>query len=127
MRRWDIQGWAVSLLAMLFLLLGALFLALPGKAALLFGIDVTDGAGLAYVRALGARDTALAGDLAGLLVLGDRRCLGVVLGASVVIPLCDLVIVGTISGTRALPSLAAHGAAALVLAALAWWCAQRRR
>lgn len=110
--------WAVLGLALVFLALGVLFLAWPGAGALIFGIPEPEGSGRTALRAIGARDAALALYLAGLALFATRRAVAIVLGASLVIPACDLVLV---ADTAAWWQMALHGVSAGVLALVASW------
>ena len=106
----------VRALGGVFLLLGLLFVGLPGPASRLFGIPAEDGTALAYVRAIGLRDLALALYLLWLAPSGART----VLAASLVIPAGDLVLVLAGSGLSTPLPLALHALSGLVLAALAF-------
>ena len=116
----DLRFWAVLGLALVFLALGGLFLAWPGAGALIFGIPEPAGSGRTALRAIGARDAALALYLAGLALFATRRAVAIVLGASLVIPACDLVLV---AGTAAWWQVALHALSAGVLALVAAWVA----
>ena len=59
--------------------MGALFVAAPGPAAALFGIQAPENAGRAYIPAIGFRDLALGLYLIGLLIWSGRPALRVVL------------------------------------------------
>jgi len=110
----------VILLALAFLAIGVLFIAVPRPAALLFGIPAGSEAE-PYIRAIGFRDLALALYLAGLTLFSTRRAVATVLGASVLIPICDLALVMLTSGLSSPGSLALHATGGAVLAALAFW------
>jgi hypothetical protein len=118
--RRDAGTWLVLLLALAFLAIGILFVAGPRPAAILFGIPA-EGPAEPYIRAIGFRDLALALYLAGLTLLATRRAVATVLGASVLIPVCDLVLVMLTTGLSSPGSLALHAAGGIVLAALALW------
>jgi hypothetical protein len=102
-----------------FLGIGLLFVVAPQIAASVFGIAAPPGPGEAYIRAIGFRDLALALYLAGLAAWSTRGALSLVLGASVLIPICDIALVALVSGPS--PSLLLHAAAGACLAGLAWW------
>jgi hypothetical protein len=104
-----------------FLVLGVGLCIAPGPGAWLFGIEAADRTALAYVRALGFRDIALSFYIFGLLAIGARRALSLVLAASIVIPACDIALVAALSGTTSARSLMLHLAAAMVLVAVALW------
>jgi hypothetical protein len=114
----DLRFWTVLALALVFLALGVLFLAAPGAGALIYGIPEPEGSGRTALRAIGARDAALALYLAGLALFSSRRAVAIVLGASLVIPACDLALV---AGSAAWWQVALHGASAAVLALVALW------
>ncbi|AWN50171.1 hypothetical protein DK419_21400 [Methylobacterium terrae] len=117
----DLRFWAVLALALAFLALGALFLAVPEAGALIYGIPEPAGSGRTALRAIGARDIALALYLAGLALFSTRRAVAVVLGASLVIPACDLALV---AGSAAWWQVALHALSAGVLALVAVWVAR---
>ena len=114
---------ALVVLAMagVFLLIAALFVAAPALGAAVFGIPAPDGAGLAYVRALGLRDLALGLYLAGLVLFSSRRAVGVVLGATVVIPVGDALLVLAREGLSSPGHLLLHGFSGVCCAAVALW------
>lgn len=116
----------VLALAGLFLLLGVFFLAAPGPGAALFGLPAPGAEALAWVRTVALRDLALGLYLAGLWRLGGRRGLGVVLAATVVIPLGDMLMVFLWHG-GATPWLLPHAASALATAGLGGWLLRRPR
>ncbi len=122
----DLRLWAVLALALVFLALGVLFLAAPALGALIYGVPESEGIGRTYLRAIGARDAALALYLAGLSLFSTRRAVSVVLAASLVIPACDLALILT-AGTAAWWQVALHGVSAGVLALTALWLAGRGR
>lgn len=113
--------WAALLLGAAFLLLGLGFCIAPERGAWLFGIEAADRTALAYVRALGFRDIALSFYIFGLLPLGARGGLSVVLATSIIIPACDIALVAALTGTTSAGSLMLHLAAAFVLLAVALW------
>ena len=119
----DPRAWIVAGLALVFLALGGLFVAAPGPAAALFGIPAPENAGRAYIPAIGFRDLALGLYLIGLLIWSGRPALRVVLGASIVIPLCDVCLVALTSGSNAIWQIALHAVSGLVL--LAVWLSLR--
>ena len=114
---------AVVVLAMagVFLAIAALFVAAPALGAAVFGIPAPDGAGLAYVRAVGLRDLALALYLIGLALFSSRRAVGVVLAATVVIPAGDLLLVLAWEGLSSPGHLLLHGLSGACCAAVALW------
>ncbi|AWN54798.1 DUF4267 domain-containing protein [Methylobacterium sp. 17Sr1-1] len=120
----DLRLWAVLGLALVFLALAALFLAAPALGALIYGVPAPEGIGRTALRAIGARDAALALYLAGLALFSTRRAVAIVLAASLVIPACDLVLILS-AGTAAWWQVALHGVSAGVLALTALWLARR--
>jgi hypothetical protein len=119
----DPRLWAVLALALVFLALAALFLTAPALGALIYGVPAPDGPGRTYLRAIGARDAALALYLAGLSLFSTRRAVAVVLAASLVIPACDLALILS-AGAAAWWQVALHAVSAGVLALTALWLAR---
>jgi hypothetical protein len=116
----------VRALALAFAALGALLIAWPRAGSVLFGIETDDTLALAYVRALGFRDIALSLYLLGLSRAASRAC-RTVLGVSVLIPACDLILVMVERGVSVPGSLLLHAASGVCLAALALWPQGRDR
>lgn len=110
----------VGALAVAFGVLGALLIAWPRAGSALFGLVAEDDSALAYVRALGFRDIVLSLYLLILSTVSPRAC-RVVLGVSVLIPACDLLLVIVERGVSAPFSLFLHALSGLCLAALALW------
>ena len=115
----DARAWAVLGLAGLFLLLGALFVFAPRRAADLFGLPAPEGPGQAYISAIGFRDVALALYMIGLTCFASRRAVGILLGLTVLIPVCDILLLAVI-GPSSPWYLLLHAASAACFAALAW-------
>jgi hypothetical protein len=105
-------------LALVFGLLGVLFIFLPAPASAIFGIGATAEAELAYVRALGIRDLALSFAILLLLPL-SRGATRRLLAASALIPAGDIALVLWQTGLSALGPLLLHAASGAVLLALA--------
>ncbi|MCC2978025.1 DUF4267 domain-containing protein [Sphingomonas sp. PL-96] len=116
----------VCLLAGVFLILGSLFVAMPGIAASIYGFPSRDPAAMLYVRAIGFRDVALAAYLLGLAVTGQRKALSVVLTGTTLIPVGDLLLLASSGAGRPMHYLL-HGASLLGFAALALWSRQPGR
>ena len=95
--------------------------AAPRFGAWLFGIEAEPGTTLAYVRAIGFRDVALAFYIFGLIAFGTRRALSVVLAASLVNPACDIALVLSVSGWSSIGQVFVHLAGAASLAIVAIW------
>ena len=111
----------VLAMAGVFLLIAALFVAAPVLGAAVFGVPAPDGAGLAYVRAVGLRDLALGLYLLGLALFSSRRAVGVVLAATVVIPVGDMLVVLMQEGLSSPGHLLLHGLSGGCCAAVALW------
>lgn len=108
----------VCLLALVFLMLGGLFVATPAPAAWIYGLPSRDPAALFYVRAIGFRDIALAAYLLGLTLTRQRRALSIVLTVTLIIPTGDLLLLVS-SGAGGATSYLLHGASLLCFSALA--------
>ncbi len=93
----------------------------PWAGAAVFGVPAPDGAGLAYVRAVGLRDLALALYLLGLACFSSRRAVGIVLGATVVVPVGDVLLVLAREGVSSPGHLLLHGLSGACCAAVALW------
>src|SRR5215204_4038125 len=103
------KTWIVLGLSLIFLLIGGLFIVAPRWGATLFGIPAPEDRGLAYVQAIGFRDLALALYIIALTLFSTRRALGIVLGLTVLIPVCDVSLVATVTGLSSWGHLALHG------------------
>jgi hypothetical protein len=109
-----------------FLCLAALFILSPAAGADIFGIPAPTGVAEGYLRAIGFRDAALALYLAGIACFSTRRAVSIVLGASVLIPACDVILVLT-TGTAASWQIALHAVSGICLLILAAWISGRLR
>lgn len=100
--------------------LAALLILAPAAGSRLFGLPAEGDPALAYVRALGVRDLALALWLLVLprLSLGAARAL---VGLGAVIPAGDLLLLLAERGLSAPGPLLLHTASGLALLALALW------
>ena len=105
----------------MFLAIGGAFGSAPRFGAWLFGIETAEPTALAYVRAIGFRDVALALYIFGLIAFGTTRTLSVVLFCSLVIPAMDLILVSRVAGASALFQMAVHLAGAATLLTVAAW------
>ena len=85
-------------LSLVFLVIGGLFILAPRWGATFFGIPTPENRGLAYVQAIGFRDLALALYIIALTLFSTRRALSIVLGLTVLIPVCDVSLVATVAG-----------------------------
>ena len=112
--------WGGMGLSAVFLCLGGLFIASPASGAAIFGIPEPNGVSAGYLRAIGFRDVALALYLVGLACFSTRRAVCLVLGASVFIPVCDVILVWS-SGTAAPWQIALHVVSGGSLALVAVW------
>lgn len=121
----DPRLWAVLALAAVFLGLGALFVLSPSTGAAIFGLPAPGGLADGYLRAIGFRDLALALYLAGLAFLASRRSVSIVLGSSLVIPVCDTILVW--SSGAAPWQIALHLGSGAVLLVLTLWVSGPRQ
>jgi hypothetical protein len=96
----------------------------PRWGAALFGIPAPEGLGLAYVRAIGFRDVALALYIMALAAFSTRRALCIVLGVTVLIPVCDLALLAALTGLSSPAHLALHAGSGVCFAGLALWLAR---
>ncbi|WP_018261200.1 DUF4267 domain-containing protein [Methylobacterium sp. WSM2598] len=112
--------WAVLGLAAVFLCLSGLFIAAPTAGASIFGIPAPGNVSDAYLRAIGFRDAALALYLAGLVCFSSRRAVGIVLSATVLIPVCDVALVLSV-GTAAWWQIGLHAISATILIVMSIW------
>ena len=111
-------AWIVSGLALVFLAL-AVFLALrPDWGGELFGITASGADARGYIRAVAIRDLALSLYMLALIRFASRRAVAILLGVTVVIPLCDLALLAVETGRLTPFHAAVHGASALTFAAL---------
>jgi len=113
--------WLVRILSLVFIGLGLLFLLAPLAGAALFGLAAPEGQGFGYLPAVGLRDLAFGLYLLILSLTATRRALGLILAATLVIPIGDLVIVSAARGSDAIFNLLLHGASAAVMAAGSIW------
>ncbi len=113
--------WFVRLLGVAFLGLGVLFLMAPRAGAALFGLAAPEGEGLGYLPAIALRDLAFGLYLLILSFTATRRALGLILAATLVIPMGDLIIVGASRGMDAVLNLSLHGVSAAVMAFGSVW------
>jgi hypothetical protein len=111
----------VLALAVAFLLIDVLFIASPRTGAGVFGIPAEEAAGLAYVQALALRDLALGLYLLGLLRFSSRRAIGIVLAATVVIPVGDMLLILSREGMASPRHLLLHGFSGGCVAMVALW------
>src|SRR3954467_7614950 len=97
----DRSGWIIFIVlavAGAFGFLGLCFVVAPRSGAALFGIPAEGGPAEAYVRAIGFRDLTLGVYISALAWWSCRRALSIVLGATVIIPICDLVLLVSVVG-----------------------------
>lgn len=120
-------AWVVLAMAGAFSAIAALFVAAPTLGAAVFGIPAPEAAAQAYVRALGLRDLALGLYLLGLVLFSSRRAVGVVLAATVVIPVGDVLLVLGREGLSSPGHLLLHGLSAACVAAVALWLLRPER
>ena len=115
--------WIAVLAAALFFGLGMRALLAPEGAAATFGIPLDGGAGLAFVRAFGARNVGLSLVALALIALDLRRGLAAVFFASALIAVLDFSIVAGQAGTL---HAAKHLGYVVALSAFGFWFALRR-
>lgn len=117
--------WVATVLALVFVLLGLVFLAAPRLGAMIFGIPAPEGVALTYVAALGLRDLAFGLYLLVLARRSTRHVLGLIFAATLLIPVGDTIIVAAQRGLSAPFHLLLHGGSALTMAAAAVWLLRR--
>ena len=110
-----ILGYAATLFAV-----GLLFLIAPSSGAAIFALPAKAGETLRFINLLGFRDLGLSAGLAVLALQADRRAVGLLLGASAIIPLYDVGFILSQAGFRAGP-LALHAGSGACLAGLSAW------
>ncbi|WP_244424830.1 DUF4267 domain-containing protein [Methylobacterium nodulans] len=104
----------------MYLCLSGLFIVAPTTGASIFGIPAPGNLADAYLRAIGFRDAALALYLAGLACFSSRRAVGIVLGATVLIPVCDVALVLAV-GTAAWWQIGLHALNGVCLIVMTTW------
>jgi hypothetical protein len=113
----DVRLWLALALAVIFVLLGLLFVLAPDAGAALFGLSAQISETLSYVVALGIRDIVLGG-LIGAMAFQGRRPLAVLLGISAIIPVFDVLLVASVEGFSSILNVLVHALAGGVLATL---------
>ncbi len=108
-----------ALAAASFLGLGAGALGAPRALSESYGLPVEDAKGIAFIRALGARDAVLGLLIVAFLIRKDREALETTIALSSLVGASDFVIVAGNRGTSAPASLAIHGTGTLGLLAVA--------
>ncbi|MCB8819594.1 DUF4267 domain-containing protein [Microvirga rosea] len=121
LRRHRTRPWFVTLLGLVFIGLGWLFLLAPRAGAVLFGLAPPEGDAFGYLPAIGLRDLAFGLYLLILSRTATPRVLALILAATLVIPIGDLVIVAAWRGATAMWPLVLHGTSALVMSGTALW------
>jgi hypothetical protein len=122
----EAKTWIVLGLAAVFVLIGALFILAPVWGAALFGIPAPEGLGQAYLRAIGFRDLALGFYIAALTLFSTRRALVIVMCVTVLIPVCDVVLVAAVRGLSSPGHLLLHAGSGFCFAAIAVWVSRAR-
>jgi hypothetical protein len=115
------RAWLVLALAGVFVALGLVFILAPTLGAALFGLPAPAGPSLSYLPAIGLRDVAFGLYLAILAGLADERAVGAVLGATLVIPVGDIVLVAAGRGLTAPGPLLLHAASGALMAGACLW------
>jgi hypothetical protein len=113
--------WLVRVLGLVFIGLGLLFLLAPHAGAALFGLPAPEGMSLGYLPAIALRDLAFGLYLLILSATATRLVIGLVLRATLIIPLGDIAIVAFERGFEASLSLILHGLSAAVMAGASLW------
>jgi hypothetical protein len=114
-------AWLVWSLAGIFVGLGLLFLFAPRAGAALFGLPAPEGMSLGYIVAIGLRDLAFGLYLLILSLVSTGRVLGLIFGATVLIPIGDVAVVAAERGFDSPGHLLLHGASAAAMAAASVW------
>lgn len=112
--------WALLGLGALFCGLGLFFLLLPGPGAELFGLPAAAAETRSYARAVALRDIALALYLVLQTLFAPRRAVLILLAATMVIPIGDLMLLLTSPGAE-LGRWPLHLASAACFAGTALW------
>lgn len=99
---------------------GLLFMAAPNSGTAVFGFPAETEQTLRFITVLGFRDLGLSVGLAVLALFADRRAVGLLLGTSAIIPLCDFLFILSEAGFTTGP-LVLHGGSGLCLAGLSAW------
>lgn len=113
--------WLVWLLAANFVGLGLLFLVAPRWGAGLFGLPAPEGASFGYLPAIGLRDLAFGFYLLILSLTSGRWSLGLIFGATVLIPVGDMIVVAAERGLEAWGYLLLHGLSAAIMTGTSAW------
>lgn len=100
-------GAGLAAAALASLALGSL--VAPAPLAAQYGLPLSDDTSVAYLRAVGMRDLALAGLIVDGLRRDDRGKLSAVLSACAFVGACDFALVARGRGRRAGANLAIHG------------------
>ena len=112
---------AVALIGIGLLTIGALAIAAPETAALMFGVPTQTTEGRAYVWATATRDVAIGCCLLVLLALRvSRQALGASLIVMALIPIGDFVNVYS-NASQSTMALLLHGGSSVVFLALGGW------
>lgn len=108
-----------ALVAASFLGLGAGAAVAPRALSETYGLPVDDATGIAYVRALGARDAILGLLIVAFLIREERAALGATIALSSLVGATDFVVVAGRRGTAAPTSLGIHASGTFGLLAVA--------
>lgn len=117
----DPRTWPALALAAVLMTLGGVFIISPRLGAAIFGLPAPEGVALAWLAVVGARDLVFGGYALALALLSTRRAVGVVLGATALIPLADILILLSVEGLALPAHLLLHLASAVIVAATAIW------
>jgi len=112
---------AAALIGIGLLVIGALAIAAPETAALMFGVPTRTTEGRAYVWATATRDVAIGCWLLVLLALGvSRQTLGASLIVAALIPIGDFINVYS-NGAESTTALLLHGGSSVVFLVFGAW------
>lgn len=115
-----VQTWILTIIAILFFLLGLRTFFLPMNAPATFGIPVQSPESLAYISAYGARNIGLSLVGLGLIWFDARRPLALVFAAAAIIAALDCWIVSANMGFAVGARHLAYVAVTMGMAALSW-------
>jgi hypothetical protein len=116
-----IANTALALIGIGLLTIGALAIAAPETAAMMFGVPTQTAEARAYVWATATRDVAIGCWFLVLLALRvSRQALGASLIVMALIPICDFVNVYSNAGQSTM-ALLLHGGSSVVFLALGVW------
>ena len=107
-----------ALVSLAFVSLGIGSYVAPRTLAENYGLPVSDGTGVAYLRAVGTRDLVLGLLVARFLRSRERPALRATIAVSILVAVSDFCVVAAVRGLHAKAPLAIHGSGVLGLAAI---------